>query len=1028
MDTAETYIARTTTHYTENSVPSTPSGVNLTTITRTWVSEDDAFFYNEEAVSITPSGGISIVSINGNTINAGLNTAYTLNENERWGGTTRAELTNGQIRVKCSAGSEAGSGAITVADATIAGGIAVADEDYPTGESGATAPSPFTINIVRNPLSLTTFPTITRVSEGVITSNVRTQISVTLEGTNNGNAEVGFEVLSGYPGTLYQNREGGSGAKKLLTYTDSTGVARVYLLPNSRTNQVRVWVSGRNPASTALTQAQVVTYTYGYADLTADTTIGGSGGSGQRGVAGTRLANPFVVKVIDGTRRGFPGAPVTFNITGVGSIVDVDDAAPATTEAALFPHPDFRAEPVDTQGNAAGGYDPLVITTDRNGEAKVYLRLSETSAASGTLHTVTAMYAGSTQTFTATGIEATSATYVLTVDTQRSAQTQNVALRTRASRPLVVRVLEGGVNPVTNQAVRFTTTDGTLSPRREAMQQPDRTGIPNRPHDRTILTNVRGEAWIDYIAGNAAGPVTIYARAYNVSDTDGSEEFTRIDSANTVTFQVNVGGSSTGNNDPINPYLTISVNPRSAVAGTRGTLTVYAYNSSNSPVLRIPVTLSATGNVLPLSVRSGEATPFIFPSSDTSFTATTSGYGSRTGTITVTQPTQDTRTPTLTLLPSVLTGSPAATVNLSVTVRGRTGNAVPGIGVQFALSGASGGAVLDPTVITSSIGVASARIVLPGTTGGTVSVRATLSDGTSLSESVSITVTGTTTTTPTTPEPEPVSLPSQLSIPGSSNLEGEINRRLANPLRIRIVDTNNEGVSAETVFFSITEGSGRLSPAHTRTDADGYAEVGFTPQSSGAIEIEVTSGTLDPVTFTITTGEPPDAITVVSGNNQSGRPGAALANPFVVEVIDENDDPVPDVTVTFAVTAGGGTLSETSVDTNNNGRAQTVLTLGDAPGDNTVAARVTGITGVTFKATSGAEVRFAASERPPMYWIDQTNGTLHRLVGAEVEDLASNIQGVTSLAVDSANGLIYFGVRTGGNSCLLYTSPSPRDS
>ena len=254
------------------------------------------------------------------------------------------------------------------------------------------------------------------------------------------------------------------------------------------------------------------------------------------------------------------------------------------------------------------------------------------------------------------------------------------------------------------------------------------------------------------------------------------------------------------------------------------------------------------------------------------------------------------------------------------------------------------------------------------------------------------------------------------SIPGSSNLEGEINRRLSNPLRVRVLDTNNAGVSAETVFFSITEGSGRLSPLRTRTDADGYAEVGFTPQSSGTIEIEVTSGSLDPVTLTITTGEPPDAITVVSGNNQSGRPGVALANPFVVEVIDENDDPVPDVTVTFEVTAGGGTLSETSVDTNNNGRAQTTLTLGSEPGDNTVAARVTGITGVTFKATSGAEVRFAASERPPMYWIDQTNGTLHRLVGAEVEDLASNIQGVTSLAVDSANGLIYFGVRTGGNS------------
>ena len=74
-----------------------------------------------------------------------------------------------------------------------------------------------------------------------------------------------------------------------------------------------------------------------------------------------------------------------------------------------------------------------------------------------------------------------------------------------------------------------------------------------------------------------------------------------------------------------------------------------------------------------------------------------------------------------------------------------------------------------------------------------------------------------------------------------------------------------------------------------------------------------------------------NAIVLFSGNNQSGRPGAALANPFIVEVIDANDDAVSGVTVTFAVTAGDGTLSATSTTTNASGRAQTTLTLGDAP-------------------------------------------------------------------------------------------------
>ena len=42
------------------------------------------------------------------------------------------------------------------------------------------------------------------------------------------------------------------------------------------------------------------------------------------------------------------------------------------------------------------------------------------------------------------------------------------------------------------------------------------------------------------------------------------------------------------------------------------------------------------------------------------------------------------------------------------------------------------------------------------------------------------------------------------------------------------------------------------------------------------------------------------------------------------------------VTVSFAVSAGGGSLSDTSVDTDANGLAQTALTLGNDPGTNAV--------------------------------------------------------------------------------------------
>ena len=49
----------------------------------------------------------------------------------------------------------------------------------------------------------------------------------------------------------------------------------------------------------------------------------------------------------------------------------------------------------------------------------------------------------------------------------------------------------------------------------------------------------------------------------------------------------------------------------------------------------------------------------------------------------------------------------------------------------------------------------------------------------------------------------------------------------------------------------------------------------------------------------------------ISGDNQQGTVGAVLTDPFVVEVRDRNGAVFAGVPVTFAVTAGGGTLSVT---------------------------------------------------------------------------------------------------------------------
>ena len=84
----------------------------------------------------------------------------------------------------------------------------------------------------------------------------------------------------------------------------------------------------------------------------------------------------------------------------------------------------------------------------------------------------------------------------------------------------------------------------------------------------------------------------------------------------------------------------------------------------------------------------------------------------------------------------------------------------------------------------------------------------------------------------------------------------------------------------------------------------------------------------------------PKTLEIISGNDQEGLPGFALAKPFVVEVRDQTDKPLPGVQVTFSVARGGGTLSVTSATTDKNGRAESILILGSNAGTNTVTVSV----------------------------------------------------------------------------------------
>jgi len=104
---------------------------------------------------------------------------------------------------------------------------------------------------------------------------------------------------------------------------------------------------------------------------------------------------------------------------------------------------------------------------------------------------------------------------------------------------------------------------------------------------------------------------------------------------------------------------------------------------------------------------------------------------------------------------------------------------------------------------------------------------------------------------------------------------------------------------------------------------------------------------------------PPTKIAATSATSQAALTNNAVATKPSVKVTDANNFGVGGVTVTFAVTAGGGTLTGATPVTNSAGIATLgSWTTGPTPGINTVTATVTGLTGspVTFTANASTVI------------------------------------------------------------------------
>lgn len=91
------------------------------------------------------------------------------------------------------------------------------------------------------------------------------------------------------------------------------------------------------------------------------------------------------------------------------------------------------------------------------------------------------------------------------------------------------------------------------------------------------------------------------------------------------------------------------------------------------------------------------------------------------------------------------------------------------------------------------------------------------------------------------------------------------------------------------------------------------------------------------------------ALAIVSGNNQSGVPGAKLA--LAVRVTGDGDTPIANAAVSFTLSGAGGTVSPAMASSGPDGVARTEVTLGLTPGAVTVTAASPGLPPVTFNLT-----------------------------------------------------------------------------
>jgi hypothetical protein len=185
--------------------------------------------------------------------------------------------------------------------------------------------------------------------------------------------------------------------------------------------------------------------------------------------------------------------------------------------------------------------------------------------------------------------------------------------------------------------------------------------------------------------------------------------------------------------------------------------------------------------------------------------------------------------------------------------------------------------------------------------------------------------------------------------------QGTVGQPLADSLVVRVVGIGGAPLAGRRVAFEGTS-AGDLAPDTARTDAEGRASARWvlgTVAGSQTATAKVTDTIATPANFAAEAlPGAASAVAGASGDGQRASRSTTLPEPLVVKVTDRFGNPVAGVDVSWRVTRGGGSLSDSHPTTGDDGRASVRWTLGES-GRQQVSA--------TASRLSGSPVQFSAT-------------------------------------------------------------------